>query len=26
MSVLENWDSWKDFLGDRLHHAQNDGM
>ena len=26
MSVLENWDSWKDFLADRLHHAQNDGM
>ncbi|MFP7732753.1 DUF3243 domain-containing protein [Priestia aryabhattai] len=26
MSVLENWDSWKDFLGDRLHHAQNEGM
>lgn len=26
MSVLENWDSWKNFLGDRLHHAQNQGM
>ena len=26
MSVLENWDSWKDFLANRLHHAQNDGM
>lgn len=26
MSVLENWDSWKDFLADRLHHAQNEGM
>ncbi|WP_175638908.1 DUF3243 domain-containing protein [Metabacillus schmidteae] len=26
MSVLENWDEWKNFLGDRLHHAQNEGM
>ncbi|MFC3882326.1 DUF3243 domain-containing protein [Bacillus songklensis] len=26
MSVLENWDSWKDFLANRLHHAQNEGM
>jgi len=26
MSVLDNWDSWKDFLGDRLHQAQGDGM
>ncbi|MBD1379284.1 DUF3243 domain-containing protein [Metabacillus arenae] len=26
MSVLENWDQWKNFLGDRLHHAQDDGM
>ncbi|WP_110112767.1 DUF3243 domain-containing protein [Bacillus sp. CGMCC 1.16541] len=26
MSVLDNWDSWKNFLGDRLHHAQNEGM
>lgn len=26
MSILENWDQWKDFLADRLHHAQNDGM
>ncbi|WP_170007348.1 DUF3243 domain-containing protein [Bacillus fonticola] len=26
MSVLENWQEWKDFLGDRLHHAQNEGM
>ncbi|MCM3214676.1 DUF3243 domain-containing protein [Niallia taxi] len=26
MSILQNWDQWKDFLGDRLHHAQNDGM
>lgn len=26
MSVLENWQQWKDFLGDRLHQAQNSGM
>jgi hypothetical protein len=26
MSVLDNWDSWKNFLADRLHHAQNEGM
>jgi hypothetical protein len=26
MSVLENWSQWKDFLGDRLHQAQNEGM
>ncbi|WP_181348635.1 DUF3243 domain-containing protein [Thalassobacillus sp. CUG 92003] len=26
MSVLENFDSWKDFLGDRLHQAQGEGM
>lgn len=26
MSVLDNFDSWKDFLGDRLHQAQNKGM
>ncbi|MCA1040844.1 DUF3243 domain-containing protein [Bacillus infantis] len=26
MSVLDNWNHWKDFLGDRLHHAQNEGM
>ncbi|TYR82785.1 DUF3243 domain-containing protein [Priestia megaterium] len=26
MSVLDNWGNWKDFLGDRLHHAQNEGM
>jgi hypothetical protein len=26
MSVLDNWDQWKDFLGDRLHQAQNEGM
>ncbi|MFE8699147.1 DUF3243 domain-containing protein [Cytobacillus sp. FJAT-54145] len=26
MSVLDNWEQWKDFLGDRLHQAQNEGM
>ncbi|MRX70662.1 DUF3243 family protein [Bacillus lacus] len=26
MSVLENWDEWKNFLADRLHHAENEGM
>ncbi|KGP73527.1 DUF3243 domain-containing protein [Pontibacillus yanchengensis] len=26
MSVLDNFESWKDFLGDRLHQAQGDGM
>lgn len=26
MSVLENWQQWKDFLGDRLDQAQNQGM
>ncbi len=26
MSVLDNWGQWKDFLGDRLHRAQNEGM
>ncbi|MBN8250018.1 DUF3243 domain-containing protein [Priestia flexa] len=26
MSVLDNWGNWKNFLGDRLHHAQNEGM
>lgn len=26
MSVLENWKQWEDFLADRLHHAQNEGM
>jgi Protein of unknown function (DUF3243) len=26
MSVLENWDEWKNFLGDRLNHAQTQGM
>ncbi|WHY88121.1 DUF3243 domain-containing protein [Neobacillus novalis] len=26
MSVLDNWKQWQDFLGDRLDHAQNEGM
>ncbi|MBM7603253.1 DUF3243 domain-containing protein [Metabacillus litoralis] len=26
MSVLDNWNEWKGFLGDRLDHAQNEGM
>ncbi|ARI77442.1 DUF3243 domain-containing protein [Halobacillus mangrovi] len=26
MSVLDNFDSWKSFLGDRLHQAQGQGM
>ena len=26
MSVLENWKQWEDFLADRLHHAENEGM
>ena len=26
MSVLENWQQWKDFLGDRLDQAQDQGM
>jgi hypothetical protein len=26
MSVLENWQQWKDFLGDRLDQAENQGM
>ncbi|WLR43483.1 DUF3243 domain-containing protein [Bacillus carboniphilus] len=26
MSVLENWDQWKDFLGDRLHSAEHEGV
>ncbi|SDO81711.1 MULTISPECIES: DUF3243 domain-containing protein [Halobacillus] len=26
MSVLDNFDSWKDFLGDRLHQAKGQGM
>lgn len=26
MSVLDNWQQWKDFLGDRLEQAKNQGM
>lgn len=26
MSVLDNFEQWKDFLGDRLHQAQNQGL
>ncbi|MFD2616823.1 DUF3243 domain-containing protein [Terrilactibacillus laevilacticus] len=26
MSVLENWDQWKDFLADRLHQAESVGL
>ncbi|MBT2691516.1 DUF3243 domain-containing protein [Bacillus sp. ISL-55] len=26
MSVLDSWNQWKDFLGDRLHQAQDQGM
>ncbi|WP_062105016.1 DUF3243 domain-containing protein [Bacillus niameyensis] len=26
MSVLNNWDHWKNFLGDRLDEAQQNGM
>lgn len=26
MSVLDNWQQWKDFLGDRLHQGQEQGM
>jgi hypothetical protein len=26
MSMLENWKQWEDFLANRLHHAQNEGM
>jgi len=26
MSILENWEQWKDFLGDRLQSAQQQGM
>ncbi|MFB5660502.1 DUF3243 domain-containing protein [Alteribacillus sp. HJP-4] len=26
MSVLDNWDQWKDFLGTRLDQAKHDGM
>jgi phage tail tape-measure protein len=26
MSVLDNWEQWKDFLGSRLNQAENEGM
>lgn len=26
MSVLNNFDTWKDFLADKLEHAQDQGM
>jgi Protein of unknown function (DUF3243) len=26
MSVLDNFEQWKDFLANRLQHAQNEGM
>ncbi|SDY69591.1 Protein of unknown function [Evansella caseinilytica] len=26
MSVLDNWQQWKDFLGDRLDQAKSEGM
>ncbi|WP_342430624.1 DUF3243 domain-containing protein [Neobacillus sp. FSL H8-0543] len=26
MSVLDNWKQWEDFLADRLHQAQGEGM
>jgi hypothetical protein len=26
MSVLDNWDQWKNFLGDRLNQAESQGM
>ncbi|MBT2690785.1 DUF3243 domain-containing protein [Bacillus sp. ISL-47] len=26
MSVLDNWQQWKDFLGDRLHQGEAQGM
>jgi hypothetical protein len=26
VSVLDNFEQWKDFLGDRLNQAQNEGM
>jgi hypothetical protein len=26
MSVLDNWQQWKDFLGDRLDQAEDQGM
>ncbi|MGM9924064.1 MAG: DUF3243 domain-containing protein [Bacillus sp. (in: firmicutes)] len=26
MSILDNWDQWKNFLGERLHKAEADGL
>jgi hypothetical protein len=26
MSVLENWEQWKSFLGDRLHQGESQGL
>lgn len=26
MSVLDNWEQWKNFLGDRLHQGENQGL
>jgi cell shape-determining protein MreC len=26
MSILSNWDRWKDFLADKMHQAENIGM
>ncbi|MBE3570550.1 MAG: DUF3243 domain-containing protein [Bacillales bacterium] len=26
MSVLDSWEQWKDFLGDRLNQAKDQGM
>lgn len=26
MSVLDNFDQWENFLADRMHQAQNDGV
>ncbi len=26
MSVLENWDQWKNFLGDRLNQGESQGL
>ncbi len=26
MSILENWQQWKDFLGDRLNQAESQGI
>jgi hypothetical protein len=26
MSILDNFESWKDFLGDKMHNAENQGL